>query len=833
MKKLFLLFMLLLLPLFLFGQTSNLTATITDSDSQTWNNGAFTITFVGIPGVAQYQWNGAPLDLAHQMFTGIMNGSGAMSAAIPDSSTISPSGTQWRFTLCSDTSAPCSNVTTPVTGGSPNLSATLSAGVKAPRINAGTGSFAYADAEINPVPTVGLTYWNVTTPGLRIWNGSAWLASGGSGSGTVTIGTQCYYAAYLLATASVSPILPFAYPGECLGISAALSDNASIINAAAVALTAIGPGNRLKLPPGEIKGTSAALILKSTILVGADSGIPGWNPNDGPTPPPATWLHLTHDDTATAHIQCLSNGNCGLENIQVVDDATASPFMLYTCGNPWLNNVTFIGKQSAITGTPVNDALLFGSAPGHTGSNCNDATQGYVAYNGSHINNLFFQNIRQWVGLYDNANLITFHDLRGNFTDSNQNGYAIFADAPGTSVYGATFDGVVAEGANFNTHVCLYKGIFGLNRNVAGFDFSYGTSDVGDCPTSYVAGVYVGPGSGTGASTWITDATALSNNGKALSGSYVNGALSDVSTSSGNGFTDLPNHTFRQQTLLGINLGTTGTAISGWNKLLINNGGVMGFIQGSTPFACDVAFSRGGTGGFLKLGNCTAGNSSGRLDLTTLNLGTDGSVAGVFNVSNGSASAHTSWGSAATTSNTIAGPAVVPPDQSILGCSTTSTTCTLTATPVAVVHPQSSTQSIVVTGTIAVQGTLVTLLSSNLTAGTYLVGESVEEAAVGTGCTTATGTFRIEFGYVDLDSGATFTINSPGYVLSSSTGSGNPVAVVTYATTISRSTQGSAMAPLRINTGTALTARLVETAVTSGCSVQPTYNIALTVQGPL
>lgn len=61
----------------------------------------------------------------------------------------------------------------------------------------------------------------------------------------------------------------------------------------------------------------------------------------------------------------------------------------------------------------------------------------------------------------------------------------------------------------------------------------------------------------------------------------------------------------------------------------------------------------------------------------TPSLGTDNSTAGTFQLANGSANAHTIWGSGATTSNTVLGPATVPTTGHLLDCSTSSTTCTL------------------------------------------------------------------------------------------------------------------------------------------------------------
>jgi hypothetical protein len=59
-------------------------------------------------------------------------------------------------------------------------------------------------------------------------------------------------------------------------------------------------------------------------------------------------------------------------------------------------------------------------------------------------------------------------------------------------------------------------------------------------------------------------------------------------------------------------------------------------------------------------------------------IGTDNSAAGTLNVSNGSANAHTVFGSAATTTNTILGFATVPTNGHLVTCTVSSTTCTLT-----------------------------------------------------------------------------------------------------------------------------------------------------------
>jgi hypothetical protein len=79
-------------------------------------------------------------------------------------------------------------------------------------------------------------------------------------------------------------------------------------------------------------------------------------------------------------------------------------------------------------------------------------------------------------------------------------------------------------------------------------------------------------------------------------------------------------------------------------------------------------------------------------------LGTDNSVAGTLQLSNGSANAHTIWGSAATTSNTIKGFATAPTTGDLVSCTTASTTCTLTDST----YPASSIPQFFTFGTLSV-----------------------------------------------------------------------------------------------------------------------------------
>jgi hypothetical protein len=179
MKKILFLF---LLAAGASAQTTTFSATITDSDSQTWNNGTWQASL--------YSPNGPPFSggspVTPTVYSGSLNSSGAFSQVLPSNDKIFPSGSQWNFTLCPNASFSCSSVMVTVTGTTQNGSTVLSAGVKVPRFPAGPYSYGYLDAEIVTVPLPGGVYYNVTSQTQRVWNGSAWV-NGASGGGVTSI----------------------------------------------------------------------------------------------------------------------------------------------------------------------------------------------------------------------------------------------------------------------------------------------------------------------------------------------------------------------------------------------------------------------------------------------------------------------------------------------------------------------------------------------------------------------------------------------------------------------------------------------------------------------
>lgn len=183
------------------GQTTTVTATITDSDSQTWNTGFYTVSLYNPTGGPYAYTNGTPI--TQTSWHGNMNSTGVLTVTLPDVNKVVPFGSTYQWILCSDTSASCSptiqNVV--VTGSSQNLSSLLSSQIVAPRFVASSviGGRGYIDAEISAPSTLtgilaGTMYYALTnlcssSPGVRVYNGSAWgCVGGGGGGGTIT----CY-----------------------------------------------------------------------------------------------------------------------------------------------------------------------------------------------------------------------------------------------------------------------------------------------------------------------------------------------------------------------------------------------------------------------------------------------------------------------------------------------------------------------------------------------------------------------------------------------------------------------------------------------------------------
>lgn len=164
--------------------TTNVVATVTDPDSQTWFNATWSAQLYN-PVAEQkpvYTQTGQPVPVTIPLQS--LDGTGYLGPyAFPDNNKITPAGTRWNITLCSNTSAACATVSQILITGTLNqdISQQINSNLPAPRYTALHSAHGYNDLEpLNPV--TGTTYYNVTSQRTRIYNGTAWLDLAGPGS---------------------------------------------------------------------------------------------------------------------------------------------------------------------------------------------------------------------------------------------------------------------------------------------------------------------------------------------------------------------------------------------------------------------------------------------------------------------------------------------------------------------------------------------------------------------------------------------------------------------------------------------------------------------------
>lgn len=109
------------------AQTTTVTATVTDPNSVAYANGSYFIQFSPNPSfpTANYNVNGVPINRGP--FSGATDATGTFTQAIADNGLTNPKGSSWIFTICNYGSSVCFTANVPVTGGSANLSSSLSA----------------------------------------------------------------------------------------------------------------------------------------------------------------------------------------------------------------------------------------------------------------------------------------------------------------------------------------------------------------------------------------------------------------------------------------------------------------------------------------------------------------------------------------------------------------------------------------------------------------------------------------------------------------------------------------------------------------------------------
>jgi hypothetical protein len=159
------------------AQTTNVTATVTDSDGVNWINAPFTATFVG-SGPGQPSING---QIFTQSYSGFTNSSGVLTInGMGDVGFIVPPNSSWKFTITpAVTGGHTYTVNVPVHGASQDISAAINSVIVAPRLSGGPSIQAYADVEVAATP--GNTYFRISDSAQRCYQAS-WVTCGAGGS---------------------------------------------------------------------------------------------------------------------------------------------------------------------------------------------------------------------------------------------------------------------------------------------------------------------------------------------------------------------------------------------------------------------------------------------------------------------------------------------------------------------------------------------------------------------------------------------------------------------------------------------------------------------------
>lgn len=150
------------------------TATVVDSDGQSWFRGSWKLEFVpnsDNPNLSKYVVDGTtPLNPSVITQSGTMDSSGAFAITLYDNTSITPVGSSWKLTVCPLASSACGFYSFAAAGALLNISSALTFLLPPPRFLGVYPNYGYRDGEVTPSNKPGSTYYNVTQQVQKYYN---------------------------------------------------------------------------------------------------------------------------------------------------------------------------------------------------------------------------------------------------------------------------------------------------------------------------------------------------------------------------------------------------------------------------------------------------------------------------------------------------------------------------------------------------------------------------------------------------------------------------------------------------------------------------------------
>lgn len=362
MKKLICAF-IWLFPLLALGQSTTVSGTAVDQAAVVWSNASIAITLQG-PN-PPYAQGGVNVPTTYSTTT---NGSGVFSISLPSNSSLAPGDSTYAFSICGNTSIPCSNpIPIFVTGATQNISAQITS-VLGPATVSGTSIVrAYGNSELVTPQNFGALFFDTTLSSFKFWNGTAWTVIGGGG-GVGTINNITANSNAVITTTVLTPTGPTVQFVNTLTVAPANSvlSNSTSGSAAPSYTTApvVSAANLTSFPTGQFAAPGVVSAVTSGLIneLHFQEAI---NPLDFSTAnkPPTVVGTVGLTGTLLGGMNVCSTGctpNVAPSGYVLLDPSlnTALTMQIYTCAN--------INVAQAITGgffdMPIG-GLLSATAP--------------------------------------------------------------------------------------------------------------------------------------------------------------------------------------------------------------------------------------------------------------------------------------------------------------------------------------------------------------------------------------------------------------------------------------------------------------------------------------